>query len=132
MLRNAQVQSYRESEVLTAPPGRLLVITFDALLAALARARVGITMANPELTVAGFDKARDLLAELLVTLDRDRGGDLAQRLAAIYVFLLGEIDTLALRPDAARLERHVTMMRELREAFAQAAQAAPTPQVKAS
>jgi flagellar protein FliS len=119
--RSTSVQSYRESEILTAPPGRLLVITFDALIAAMTRARVGITMQDATVSAAGFDRARGLLGELLVTLDRKAGGDLAERLAAIYVFMLQELDALALRANATRLERHIGMVRDLRDAFAQIA-----------
>jgi flagellar protein FliS len=123
------VKSYREAEVLTAPPGRLLVMTFDALLAALMRARVGITMGDESVTTAGLDKAREALGELLGALDRARGGEIAERLAAIYVFLLVDLGTVALRQDVPRLERHIAMLRDLREAFATAAAA---PQALAS
>lgn len=120
--RQNTIRAYRESEVLTASRERLLVITFDALVAAITRAKVGASMQNREVCINGIDRARAILTELLVTLDYEAGGDIAKRLASVYVFVLGDLDRVALRPDARQLERHVTMMTELRDAFAQAAQ----------
>jgi len=119
--RSTTIRAYRESEVLTASRERLLVITFDALVASLTRAKLGATMQNREVTINGIDRARALLAELLVTLDHDAGGDLSRRLASVYVFILGELDRLALKPEAGALARHVHLVTELRDAFAQSA-----------
>ena len=119
--RPASVRAYRESEILTASKERLLVLTFDALVAALTRAKVGAGMENREVCLDGIDRARGFLTELLVTLDYEAGGDIAKRLSAIYVFVLSDLDRLSLRPDARQLERHAHMMTELRDAFAQAA-----------
>ncbi|MBI3568300.1 MAG: flagellar export chaperone FliS [Gemmatimonadetes bacterium] len=113
--------AYRETEILSATPGRLVVLTFDGLLAALARARVGITMGNDDVRIAGFDKARLMLGELLAALDVERGGDIARQLSGLYVFLLSELVTLGVRPDVATLDRITGIVRELRDAFHQIA-----------
>ena len=117
----ATASAYREAEVLSAPPGRLVVITFDGLLVAMARARAGMMMASHEVAVEAIDKARGLLCQLLVSLDRDRGGEIADRLFSLYLFILGEFLELSMRPDVARLDRNVALVRELREAFNQVA-----------
>jgi flagellar protein FliS len=122
------VKSYREAEVLTAPPGRLLLMTLDALIAAMTRARVGITMGDDVVASSGLDKAREALGELLGALDRERGGEIAEHLASIYIFMLVDLGTVGLRRDSARLERHLAMVRDLREAF----EAAAAPQALAS
>jgi flagellar protein FliS len=124
----AGARAYRQTDILSAPPGRLVVITFDGLLTSLARARVGIAMSSHDVTLPALDKARELLCQLLVSLDRERGGDIATRLFAIYVFLLGELLEISVRPELARLDRAVTLVRELREAFEQIA-ATPRPLV---
>jgi flagellar protein FliS len=118
-MRNSysSASTYRNTEVLSAPPGRLVVITFDGLLASMARARVGIAMSNHEVTIAAIDKARGLLCNLLVTLDRDRGGDIAARLFSLYLFVLGELLEISMQPNLERLDRNVSLIRELRDAF---------------
>jgi len=113
--------AYRESEVLTASPGRLVVLTYDGLLAALTRARVGVVMKNYEVQLAGFDKSRALVGELFAALDHDRGGDIARQLGALYLFILGELTTLGIKPDVKQIDRIIAIVRELRDAFDQIA-----------
>lgn len=115
----ATALAYRDVEILSASPIRLVVITFDAALAALTRARTGITMSNRDLALSGLDKTRQLVGELLGSLDRERGGDLAARLASVYAFTLSELTDLGVRPDLARLDRTISMVRQLRDAFAE-------------
>ncbi|MFI5231598.1 MAG: flagellar export chaperone FliS [Gemmatimonadales bacterium] len=117
----ATASAYRETEVLSAPPGRLVVITFDGLLVSLARARAGMVMSSHEITIGAIDKSRGLLCQLLVSLDRERGGEIAARLFSVYLFVLGELLELSLQPDVARLDRTVSLIRELRDAFNQIA-----------
>jgi flagellar protein FliS len=113
--------AYRETEILSATPGRLVVLTFDGLLAALARARVGIAVQNHDVRIAGFDRARLMLGELLAALDYSRGGDIAKQLSGLYVFLLGELITLGVHPDVKKLDRIIGIVGELRDAFHQIA-----------
>lgn len=109
--------AYRESQVLTSSPGQLVVLTFDGLLTALARARVGITAKKVEVRCAGFEKSLAIVGELLGSLDRERGGNIAHELSALYVFLIGELSTLGVRPDLAKLDKVIAIVRELRDAF---------------
>jgi flagellar secretion chaperone FliS len=110
---------YRDSEVLSASPGRLVVITFDALLASMARARVGMALSKQEVTLQALDRSRMLLGELLGALNFERGGDIAAKLSGVYVFMLTELTTLGMRPNVATLDRLIVLIRELRGAFAQ-------------
>ncbi len=112
--------AYRESEVLTATPARLLIITFDFLLAQLTRARVGMETKRPEITQPALDRARNAVGELMASVDPAHGGELPHRLISVYAFVLAELVELGRSPDAKRLDRNLSLMRELRDAFAAA------------
>ncbi len=115
-----QATRYRETEVLTATPGQLVVLLYDHLLLSLRRARAAMDARDVEAQSVSLEKGRDVLTELLVTLDRDRGGEVASNLAALYSFLLGELVQVGIRADVARLDRVIRMIGDLRDAFAQA------------
>lgn len=119
------LQAYRETEVLTASPARLVIITYDTILSALTRARSGITMGNVIVSLPALDKARMLIGDLMASLDHERGGELAGRLSGVYAFTLGELSALGVHPDLGRLDRIISMLRQLRDAFAEVAQAKP-------
>ena len=53
-------------------------------------------MTNHELVATSIDKSRGLLCHLLVTLDRERGGDVAARLFSLYLFVLNELLDLSM------------------------------------
>ena len=125
-MNTPSVERYREQECLSAPPGRLVVLTFDSLLAALTRARVGTETRSPELTARGVQQARDLLGELLATLDRERGGDIAASLASLYVFCLAQLQVGTGTGQRAPFDRLIALLSPIREAFAEIA-SAPHP-----
>ena len=109
---------YQEVAVRSASPGQLVVMVYDHLLLHLRRARLAVEQGNVELRAASLDKARAALAELLATLDHERGGEIARQLSGVYTFLLAELVDLGLRPSPARLDRVTAMATDLREAFA--------------
>jgi flagellar protein FliS len=119
MSYSKQATRYRETEVLTATPGQLVVLLYDHLLLSLRKARVAMEARDSETQSECLEKGRNVLTELLVTLDRERGGEVAANLGALYSFLLGELVQVGIRPDVARLDRVAHMISELREAFAQ-------------
>ena len=118
-----QAARYRETEVLTATPGQLVVLLFDHLLVSLRRAKTAMENGEFEQQGEHLEKSRNVLTELLVTLDRERGGEIAINLSALYSFLLGELVQVGVRADHARLDRVTHMIEELRSAFAEASQA---------
>ena len=124
MTEQSSARAYRETEILAASPGRLVVITFDGLLASLLRARAGMNARKFDVFVPALGKSREFLGELLAAVDRQKGGELASRLAGIYVFALSELQALGSKPDVARIDAIIGLMRELRDAFA-AIEAAP-------
>ncbi len=118
-----QAARYREAEVLSASPAQLVVIVYEHLLVNLRRARLQLSVADAASRSDSLERARAALTELFVTLDRDKGGDLAGRLAALYTFMLGELAVLCVKPDATRLDAVIALAGELHEAFAQVARA---------
>ena len=123
-----QSTRYREMEILSASPGQLVVILYDHLLASLRRARLAIEGNNVEQRVAYLDKSRAAVTELLVTLDQAKGGAIATNLSSLYSWILSELLDIGMRPDVHRLDKVIGIAGELRDAFAQIADAAARPQ----
>lgn len=118
MSYSSQAAAYREREVAAATPGRLLVMVYDHVLASLARAIIAHQNSLPEARLEAVAKARDGIAELMATLDLERGGAIALQLQALYAFQLGELATAGSQFDELSVARVSAMIRELRDAFA--------------
>ena len=114
----SQANVYREREVLTASPEKLVVITFDHILVNLRRARVAIEANNIERRVEALSKAREGVMELLMSVDTDRGGPIANNLLSLYSFAVRELFEVGRTKDVRKLDAVLKVMTNLREAFA--------------
>src|SRR5262245_33794413 len=117
---------YRQDEVLTASPARLVVIMYDHLIANLRRAQLAASNENIEQYAESLNRVRDTVMELLVTIDSERGGDIARQLRWLYTFILSELATQNNLRDAKGLDRLANIVTELRTAFAAIASAPPS------
>jgi len=128
MSYSRQAVAYRDREIQTASPSRLVVLVFDCALSNLLRARRAVQTNAIAERVDAVGKARDAIMELLVTLNVEQGGDIARNLRSVYTFILTELSDVARRQDGARLETIIKLVTELRGAFdAIATDSARTP-----
>ncbi len=118
----SQAASYRDLEILSATPERLVVLMFDHLVIQLERARIGTERSDLELQVASLNKARAIVGELLATLDFEKGGAIAPQLADLYQFLLVELIDVGQRGDITMMRRLAGIASTLRDAFVGAAE----------
>ncbi len=116
-----QANQYRDMEVLSASPGQLVVLLYENLLVNLRRCRMAVETGNAEVRSQLLARSHAVLLELLVTLDREKGGSVAAELSALYTFMLGELLDQRFKPDAVKLDRVAKLVEELRDAFAEVA-----------
>jgi flagellar protein FliS len=109
-------------QVMSASPARLTILLFEHLEVVMRRAQTAIRNDAVELRVANLGRAREIVSELLGTLDLDNGGDIALDLSMLYGFLLSELVDVGIRRDAIRLGRLIGIVNTLSTAFAGAAQ----------
>ena len=114
---------YQEHSVTTATPAQLVLMLFDRALLATARARRASTEGGSgavETVNRELQRAQDILTELRVALDHDRGGDVAGNLAALYDYCTDELLQANFRKDLSRLDPVDHAIRGLRDAWEQA------------
>jgi flagellar secretion chaperone FliS len=100
--------AYKRTQSETASKERLMVLLFEAGLRHLRAAAKAFDEKKNAEAIKSLGKASDIVQELLSTLNHQIFPELCERLAAIYVFVLGRIDrgllTLTAKPvlEAAR------------------------------
>jgi len=127
----SQAANYRDLEILSATPERLVVLMFDHLVIQLERARIGTERSDLELQVASLNKARAIVGELLATLDFEKGGAIAPQLADLYQFLLVELIDVGQRGDITMMRRLAAIASTLRDGFVGAAEQLTTVRMSA-
>lgn len=113
---------YREMEILAMSPARRVVLLYTHLQVVLRKARLHLDRGEIEARVDRLAQAQEIVYELLASLDREAGGELAARLAEIYAWLFGELGRINQKPDVAALEQVLKVVTELAEAWEGAAQ----------
>lgn len=117
----SQTTSYREMELQSASPERLVVYVFEQLVVNLERARIAMERGDLELRVTSLRRARGLVGELLATLDFEKGGPIAAQLADLYQYMMYELVDIGQRGDVATMRKLVNIANTLRDAFTEAA-----------
>ncbi|MDQ6831010.1 MAG: flagellar export chaperone FliS [Gemmatimonadota bacterium] len=118
---NRTETDYLEREVMSRSPERLVPLMYDHLLANLRRAQSQIESRDLEGKATSLQKASAIISELRATLDFEKGGDLAQRLAALYAYFASELLTVGRSLDTLLLGRIIGMVASLHEAWEKAA-----------
>lgn len=81
-----------ESDVLGADPHRLIILLFDAAEAALEQAQVHLAEKNLEAKSRALGKAMEIITDGLVSsLNIEKGGELAQNLQALYLYMVSRL-----------------------------------------
>jgi flagellar protein FliS len=107
--------------VLTASPARLVVMLYDGARRFLAQA--GAAMRDGQVAEAHrrLGRAEAIIEELLSALDFEAGGEIAERLEAIYVFCRRQIMEARIGQDPEKLEQVSRLLGELRAAWSEIA-----------
>jgi flagellar protein FliS len=119
--------AYRQARVLGSSREQLVVLLYDHLLVCLRRAAMQIRAGDTEGRANSLERASDIVFELVSALDRERGGEIASRLAALYAYFIGEISGIARKPEVPRVERLTALVASLHESWSKAASLAVTP-----
>lgn len=112
---------YQRSAVLTASQGQLIVMLYDGANRFLAQASVAMTERQVEAAHNKLRRAEMIISHLQASLDYERGGEIAQRLSAIYIFCQRHLNQARIHGDPERIEQVRALLGTLRDAWSQIA-----------
>lgn len=130
--RNAS-KTYNEASVMTATPGRLVLMLYAGAVRFLTRAEAMYRNGDRRGGITGVNRAIAILDELNVTLDMSQG-DVSHRLRSIYLFAKRELMQATVSADADRVAAVNSLVRELHSAWEEIVEreGATTPEPVAS
>jgi flagellar protein FliS len=114
-----QTAAYRQQSVLTAPPGRLIVMLYDGCLRFLFQSAHALRENDRATSLGRMRRAEAIIDELTVTLDFERGGDIASRLQGIYIFCRRHLSEAWRDGDAAKIDEVIVLLGDLRDTWAE-------------
>ena len=99
-----QTAAYKQQSILTAPPGRLVVMLYDGCLRFLFQSAYAMREGDRVQSQDRMRRAEAIIDELTVTLDHERGGEVASRLQGIYAFCRRHLIEASMEQDPHKIE----------------------------
>jgi flagellar secretion chaperone FliS len=108
---------YLFTEVKTAAPQKLQLLLIEAALRLANRARQYWQQGRNDLAVGSLLHAQSMLSEMLASMDREAGGDLAKRVSAVYEFIFRRLVQASHRHDEKSLGDAIRILEIERETW---------------
>jgi flagellar secretion chaperone FliS len=116
---NAYVKTGIESAVPEADPHQLVMMLFDGALAAIADARLNMIRGQIAARGKAISKAMSIIDQgLKCSLDRARGGEIAERLHALYEYICEKLFEANVKGQPEALDEPAKLLGELQSAWA--------------
>ena len=123
------LSAYKETRIRTASPGQLIVMLYDEAVKQLDKSLELLSLnksgkqdpSRIELIGKAIIKARDIITELMVSLNFDQGGEIAQNLFALYTWFNKELLEAHISMDMARIAAVKNQIVDLRGAWVEIA-----------
>lgn len=107
-----------ETSVKDADPHRLILLLFDGAATAISIARTHMASGERALKGQAISKAIDIINNgLKASLDMSQGGELAERLAALYQYMVTRLLYANLKDNIAVLDEVSGLLGEIHEAW---------------
>jgi flagellar protein FliS len=116
----ASPAAYKTQSIMTAPPGRLVVMLYDGAVRFLFQAAAAMREGVGRTALERLDRGEAIIDHLLATLDMS-AGQIAERLEGVYVFCKRLLLEARLERDADKIDLVRGYLTELRESWAQIA-----------
>lgn len=115
-----QYQSYKQTEIETASPGKLLLLLYDSAINRLKRARERMKERDREEAHQLLVKVQEIVVELMLALDWNAGSDLAPRLHALYDFMYRRLVDANVQQDPEIVDEVLQLLGTLQEGWREA------------
>ena len=124
MLAQGYARTYQTNAVLTASPGKLVLMLYDGALKALSLARTALERPESdfrriEVVNQQLQKAQLIISELQSGLNFEAGGEVATRLNGLYEFYNRRLFAANMRKEIGPVIEVEKMLNELRDAWAE-------------
>lgn len=112
------LSTYLESEVMSASPGKLVVMMYDGAINFLRRLDVIDWTRDFETKSYNINKAYAILSELILTLNMDHK-EISEPLRGLYVFMQGRLLAATVQNDKSAVSEVIGLLTGLKESWAE-------------
>lgn len=111
---------YQNTQVTTASPEKILLMLYDGAINFTRIARERMEQGDVAGKAKFIGKGLAIVTELMNTLNHDVGGEIAQRLEQLYVYIIDEYTAANVNNSVKSLDNALKILTSLRETWAEA------------
>ncbi len=117
--------AYQKTNVNTASQGRLIVLLYEG---AIKQLNLALSLLDDENNIKPSDvekfgiciqKSQAIITELQVSLDMEKGGDIAKNLMSLYIYFNQELMDVTFKHNRTKIEFVLKMLKELCDSWRQ-------------
>jgi flagellar secretion chaperone FliS len=117
MALNYALNTYQKTAIETSDPLQLIILCYDAAIRDLREARDLHENRQMDEAYRKIRHAQDIITELMVGLDYERGGDIARNLSRLYNFVLRQLIGINSREGTTVYQHLIKILSNLKEAW---------------
>lgn len=110
-------KQYSTVHVSTVDRGRLLLMLFDGCLKFLKHAKAGLEAKDLSKFGKYLSKSQAIISELMLTLDFQKGGNIAKDLDRLYDFMLYYLTEANLEKNPAKVQKVIELLDVIAQAY---------------
>ncbi|MDH5655354.1 MAG: flagellar export chaperone FliS [Spirochaetia bacterium] len=120
-LAKTNLDRYKDMEISTANQGKLIIMLYEGALRFLKIANDNMSHKTYDVVNTNIIKAQDIVTELMLSLNMDEGGEIAQNLFSLYAYLKKRLIEGNIKKDPEIINEVVKHLEELKAAWEEAA-----------
>jgi len=125
-------QQYLTQQIMTASPAMLVFMLFEKAIGCLKEAVKAIENNEIEARWRANGRAMEIISHLQLTLDLEKGGEIAANLDRLYSCMLRRLPQVDIRNDALAAKESIALLEPLRDSWRELAKQGDQPQKDAA
>jgi flagellar protein FliS len=125
-------QNYTQVQVSTVDRGRLLLMLFDGCLKFLRLCKDGLEKKDISKFAKYLSKSQAIISELMVTLDFEKGGQIAKDLDRLYEFMLFYLTEANIEKNPKKIQKVIELMETITAAYRDVIEKKPSEVARAN
>lgn len=111
--------AYQNNQVTAAPQKKLILMLYDGAIRNLKLSIIAIEEKDIEKTNNLLVKAQNIISEFMLTLDFDKGGQIAKDLYSLYDYMYNSLIRANIDKDREKVKEIIKYLEELRDTWQQ-------------
>lgn len=114
------LKQYQKNQVETATPEQILILLYDGAIQFLNKAKIAIEEGNPDQINYNIFACQKIILEFMNTLDREKGGTLADNLYNLYEYFYKTLSMVNITKEIRKINEVLKHLINLRDTWQQA------------